>query len=170
MALLDTSHFHTQVAHCPAKCWSSGLPAATWQCISSPAGQDLLPTVLDPQGCWPGFIRGYDPQLPHQAFMPAFPLGSLLKFLGHWLTCSVLKCQTCSAERQELMAVGSRHFGHPAISSLIRVKIYDFAMYMDGGQVRNASCKGLHVTDCRCCRTRRVSSMRRCCARDFAQS
>ncbi len=34
------------------------------------------------------------------------------------------------------MAVGSRHFGHPAISSLIRVKIYDFAMYMDGGQVR----------------------------------
>lgn len=43
---------------------------------------------------------------------------------------------SCLAERQELMAVGSRHFGHPAISSLIRVKIYDFAMYMDGGQVR----------------------------------
>ena len=34
------------------------------------------------------------------------------------------------------MAVGSRHFGHPAISSLIRVKIYDFALYMDRKQVR----------------------------------
>ena len=34
------------------------------------------------------------------------------------------------------MAVGSRHFGHPAISSLIKVKIYDFAMYMDGKEVR----------------------------------
>ena len=31
--------------------------------------------------------------------------------------------------------MGSRHFGHPAISSLIRVKIYDFAMYMNGKQV-----------------------------------
>lgn len=38
-----------------------------------------------------------------------------------------------------MVAVGSRHFGHPAISSLIRVKIYDFAMYMDGKQVNSFS-------------------------------
>jgi hypothetical protein len=31
--------------------------------------------------------------------------------------------------------VGSRQWGHPAISSLLRVKIYDFAMYMDGKEV-----------------------------------
>lgn len=31
--------------------------------------------------------------------------------------------------------MGSRQWGHPAISSLLRVKIYDFAMYMDGKQV-----------------------------------
>ena len=31
--------------------------------------------------------------------------------------------------------MGSRHFGHPAISSLIRVKVYDFALYMDRKQV-----------------------------------
>lgn len=37
--------------------------------------------------------------------------------------------------RQELVTVGSRQWGHPAISSLLRVKIYDFAMYMDGKQV-----------------------------------
>ncbi len=32
--------------------------------------------------------------------------------------------------------MGSRQWGHPAISSLLRVKIYDFAMYMDGKQVK----------------------------------
>lgn len=37
--------------------------------------------------------------------------------------------------RQELVTVGSRQWGHPAISSLLRVKIYDFAMYMDGQDV-----------------------------------
>jgi hypothetical protein len=37
--------------------------------------------------------------------------------------------------RQELLSVGSRQWGHPAISSLLRVKIYDFALYMDGAQV-----------------------------------
>lgn len=37
--------------------------------------------------------------------------------------------------RQELVTVGSRQWGHPAISSLLRVKIYDFAMYLDGKQV-----------------------------------
>lgn len=31
--------------------------------------------------------------------------------------------------------MGSRQWGHPAISSLLRVKIYDFAMYMDGKEV-----------------------------------
>ena len=31
--------------------------------------------------------------------------------------------------------MGSRQWGHPAISSLLRVKIYDFALYMDGQQV-----------------------------------
>ena len=36
---------------------------------------------------------------------------------------------------QDLLTVGSRQWGHPAISSLLRVKIYDFALYMDGEQV-----------------------------------
>lgn len=40
--------------------------------------------------------------------------------------------------RQELVTVGSRQWGHPAISSLLRVKIYDFAMYMDGKQARES--------------------------------
>lgn len=36
---------------------------------------------------------------------------------------------------QSLVSVGSRQWGHPAISSLLRVKIYDFAVYMDGAKV-----------------------------------
>ena len=40
-----------------------------------------------------------------------------------------------SAACQSLVSVGSRQWGHPAISSLLRVKIYDFAVYIDGAQV-----------------------------------
>ncbi len=40
---------------------------------------------------------------------------------------------------QSLVSVGSRQWGHPAISSLLRVKIYDFAVYMDGAQVLPAT-------------------------------
>ena len=36
---------------------------------------------------------------------------------------------------QSLVSVGSRQWGHPAISSLLRVKIYDFAVYIDGAKV-----------------------------------
>ena len=41
---------------------------------------------------------------------------------------------------QDLLSVGSRQWGHPAISSLLRVKIYDFALYMDGEQVCALPC------------------------------
>ncbi len=51
---------------------------------------------------------------------------------------------------QSLVSVGSRQWGHPAISSLLRVKIYDFAVYIDGAQVppRSARVAG---TACSCC-------------------
>ncbi|KAK9833568.1 hypothetical protein WJX81_006874 [Elliptochloris bilobata] len=45
---------------------------------------------------------------------------------------------------QSLVSVGSRQWGHPAISSLLRVKIYDFAVYMDGAQARQSQLGRAH--------------------------
>ena len=44
---------------------------------------------------------------------------------------SIYPAQTC----QELMAVGTRLWGPGAAQSLLRVKIYEFAIFMDGHQV-----------------------------------
>ena len=65
----------TQVAICLAKCQCSRLPTAEGQCISSPAGQDMLSSVLDPRRCWPGAIRGCDPNClsrRHSPFLQLF--------------------------------------------------------------------------------------------------
>ncbi|KAK9805933.1 hypothetical protein WJX73_006432 [Symbiochloris irregularis] len=56
---------------------------------------------------------------------------------------SIYPAQTC----QELMAVGTRLWGPGAAQSLLRVKIYEFAIFMDGQQARQSKVKNKYANN-----------------------
>ena len=106
------------------------MPSSSIPFFSSSAAAPHVPDCRGLLTCRPEFLNN---------FLGLFRKQKALDFLGNecFPPQLVSKGSQLMGSCQNLAAVGTRQWGHPAVSGFLRVRIYDFAVYMDDKQVRD---------------------------------